>query len=58
MSGGHRTIHAIIAEDAAGWRLDRALAAAVPALSRERLKALISSGSVSAPGGALVRDPA
>jgi 23S rRNA pseudouridine1911/1915/1917 synthase len=57
MSGGHSTIIARIAEDAYGWRLDRALAAAVPALSRERLKALISSGSVAGPAG-IVRDPA
>jgi 23S rRNA pseudouridine1911/1915/1917 synthase len=57
MSGGHSTIIARIAEDAQGWRLDRALAAAVPTLSRERLKALISSGSVAGPAG-LVRDPA
>ncbi|HEY0114454.1 MAG TPA: RluA family pseudouridine synthase, partial [Allosphingosinicella sp.] len=42
---------------ALGWRLDRALAAAVPTLSRERLKALISSGAVAGPQGA-VRDPA
>jgi 23S rRNA pseudouridine1911/1915/1917 synthase len=41
----------------AGWRLDRALAAAVPSLSRERLKALIRSGAVEAAGKA-VRDPA
>jgi len=57
MSGGHSIITARIAEDAAGWRLDRALAAAVPALSRERIKALISSGAVAGPAG-LVRDPA
>jgi 23S rRNA pseudouridine1911/1915/1917 synthase len=57
VSGGHSTIIARIAEDAYGWRLDRALAAAVPTLSRERLKALISSGSVVGPAG-LVRDPA
>jgi 23S rRNA pseudouridine1911/1915/1917 synthase len=57
MSGGHSTIIASISEDSAGWRLDRALAAAVPTLSRERLKALISSGSVTGPKG-LVRDPA
>ena len=57
MSGGHSTIIASISEDSAGWRLDRALAAAVPTLSRERLKALISSGGVSGPRG-LVRDPA
>nr|WP_283937289.1 RluA family pseudouridine synthase [Sphingomonas anseongensis] len=40
-----------------GWRLDRALAAAVPTLSRERLKALIRTGAVEAAGTA-VRDPA
>jgi len=47
-----------VADDAAGWRLDRALAAAVPTLSRERLKALISSGAVAGPQGDAVRDPA
>jgi 23S rRNA pseudouridine1911/1915/1917 synthase len=41
----------------AGWRLDRALAALVPTLSRERLKALIRSGAVES-AGKLVRDPA
>ena len=41
----------------AGWRLDRALAAAVPTLSRERLKSLIRTGAVEA-GGKPVRDPA
>ena len=41
----------------AGWRLDRALAAAIPTLSRERLKGLISSGHVRGPAG-LARDPA
>ena len=44
MTGGHSIITATIAGDAIGWRLDRALAAAVPTLSRERLKALISCG--------------
>ena len=57
VSGGHSIIQARIDEDAAGWRLDRALAAAVPTLSRERLKALISSGAVAGPAG-VVRDPA
>src|SRR3954467_1157425 len=57
MPGGRSTIVAIIAEESAGWRLDRALAAAVPALSRERLKTLISSGAVTGPKG-IVRDPA
>jgi 23S rRNA pseudouridine1911/1915/1917 synthase len=58
MSGGHTIIQARIAEDARDWRLDRALAAAVPTLSRERLKALIGSGAVVGPQGAPVRDPA
>ncbi|TMJ18774.1 MAG: RluA family pseudouridine synthase [Alphaproteobacteria bacterium] len=57
MPGGHSTIIATIAEDSAGWRLDRALAAVVPTLSRERLKALISAGNVTGPKGP-VRDPA
>jgi 23S rRNA pseudouridine1911/1915/1917 synthase len=57
MTRGESNITATIAADAAGLRLDRALAAAVPTLSRERLKALISSGRVSGPAG-LVRDPA
>jgi len=47
-----------VANDAAGWRLDRALAAALPSLSRERVKALISSGSVLDAEGIAVRDPA
>jgi 23S rRNA pseudouridine1911/1915/1917 synthase len=54
--GGETIIEARIADGSAGWRLDRALAAAVPTLSRERLKALISAGSVQGPAG-LVRDP-
>jgi 23S rRNA pseudouridine1911/1915/1917 synthase len=56
--GDNRIIEAKVADDAAGWRLDRALAAAVPTLSRERLKALISSGAVAGPQGQPVRDPA
>jgi 23S rRNA pseudouridine1911/1915/1917 synthase len=55
--GGIQTIDVRLAPVHAGWRLDRALAAAVPTLSRERLKALIRSGAVEAPGGT-VRDPA
>jgi 23S rRNA pseudouridine1911/1915/1917 synthase len=58
MTRGGSTITATIAADAQGWRLDRALAAAVPTISRERLKALISSGQVLGPAGAPVRDPA
>ncbi|WP_246167197.1 RluA family pseudouridine synthase [Sphingomonas piscis] len=41
----------------AGWRLDRAVAEAVPTLSRERLKTLIKSGALAL-GEAPVRDPA
>ncbi|HEY0627414.1 MAG TPA: RluA family pseudouridine synthase [Allosphingosinicella sp.] len=58
MTRGVSIIRAEVAADAAGWRLDRALAAAVPTLSRERLKALISSGEVRDDAGAQVRDPA
>jgi 23S rRNA pseudouridine1911/1915/1917 synthase len=55
--GGFQTIDVRLAPAHAGWRLDRALADAVPTLSRERLKALIRSGAVEA-GGQPVRDPA
>ena len=55
--GGHQTIDARLTPAHAGWRLDRALADSVPALSRERIKALIKSGAVEASGVA-VRDPA
>src|SRR3954447_24948677 len=58
MIRGESIINAIVAADAAGWRLDRALAAALPTLSRERVKALIGGGRVTGPEGALVRDPA
>jgi 23S rRNA pseudouridine1911/1915/1917 synthase len=57
MTRGESIINATVASDAAGWRLDRALAAAVPTLSRERVKALISSGAVTGPAGSAVRDP-
>jgi len=48
---------ATLPADAAGWRLDRALAAAMPTLSRERLKALVCAGAVTL-GGDVKRDPA
>ena len=54
--GGTQIIQVSLGPDLAGWRLDRALAAAVPTLSRERLKALVRSGALQA-GGAAVRDP-
>lgn len=55
--GGIRTIEVRLKPTHAGWRLDRALAHAVPTLSRERLKALIRSGAVETAGEA-IRDPA
>jgi 23S rRNA pseudouridine1911/1915/1917 synthase len=58
MDRGVSIMHATIAADAAGWRLDRALASALPTLSRERLKALISGGEVRNEAGVAVRDPA
>src|SRR5438309_3395003 len=54
--GDFQTIDVRLAPAHAGWRLDRALADAVPTLSRERLKTLIRSGSVEAEGKP-VRDP-
>ena len=57
MDRGVSIIEARIAPAADGWRLDRALADAVPTLSRERLKSLISAGQVTRDGVA-VRDPA
>jgi 23S rRNA pseudouridine1911/1915/1917 synthase len=55
--GGHQTIDVRLEAAHAGWRLDRALAAALPTLSRERLKTLIRSGAVETKGSAF-RDPA
>src|SRR6478672_9479082 len=55
--GGIQTIDVRLEPAHAGWRLDRALAAAVPTMSRERLKVLIRSGAVEAEGKPL-RDPA
>jgi 23S rRNA pseudouridine1911/1915/1917 synthase len=46
----------LIADDEAGERLDRVLAAHVTELSRTRLKALIEGGSVTL-GGRTIRDP-
>ena len=54
--GGSQTIEVKLEPAHSGWRLDRALAASLPTLSRERLKALIRSGALSR-GGAAVRDP-
>ena len=58
MGGESQIIAVQLGPDHAGWRLDRALAATIPTLSRERLKALIRSGALVAAEGAAVRDPA
>src|SRR5688500_20235982 len=54
MAGGQQIIDVRLGRDHAGWRLDRALADAVPTMSRERLKALIRNGALTPP----LRDPA
>jgi 23S rRNA pseudouridine1911/1915/1917 synthase len=58
MNRGVSILEAVIGADAEGWRLDRALASALPTLSRERIKALISAGNVRRSDGTLPRDPA
>ena len=57
MAGGHTTVEIALDTSHAGWRLDRALAAALPSLSRERLKVLTKAGALTREGKA-VRDPA
>jgi len=57
MSGGDATIEIELDASHAGWRLDRALAAQLPALSRERLKVLTKAGALTRDGKP-VRDPA
>lgn len=56
MTKGGSSVNATITAEMDGWRLDRALAALVPLLSRERIKALISTGEVTL-GGIAARDP-
>jgi 23S rRNA pseudouridine1911/1915/1917 synthase len=58
MTRGDSILETVISADAEGWRLDRALASALPTLSRERIKALISAGQVRRGDGAQLRDPA
>jgi len=57
MAGGHTTVEIALDPSHAGWRLDRALAAVIPTLSRERLKVLTKSGALTRDGKAF-RDPA
>ena len=56
MSGGKIDVALEAAQ--AGWRLDRALADAIPTLSRERIKKLVKEGQLTDGRGNLVRDPA
>ena len=56
MAGGHSRIEIALDERHAGWRLDRALADALPSLSRERLKSLTKSGALTE-NEKIVRDP-
>lgn len=59
MDRGVSIVRAVVPEEAGGWRLDRALAAALPTLSRERLKVLIAAGEVVCEEGSTpLRDPA
>jgi 23S rRNA pseudouridine1911/1915/1917 synthase len=57
MAGGQTIIEIALDASQAGWRLDRALAAQVPTLSRERLKVLTKAGALTRDAEA-VRDPA
>ncbi|HEX2624835.1 MAG TPA: RluA family pseudouridine synthase [Sphingomicrobium sp.] len=57
MSGDPSIIDVALTPAHDGWRLDRALADAIPTMSRERLKSLVRSGALTADGRA-VRDPA
>jgi 23S rRNA pseudouridine1911/1915/1917 synthase len=58
MNRGVTILEATITAEWEGWRLDRALASALPTLSRERIKSLISAGQVRRGDGAALRDPA
>ncbi|HMN55278.1 MAG TPA: RluA family pseudouridine synthase [Sphingopyxis sp.] len=57
MLGDDEILTVTLADSAAGLRLDRALAEALPDLSRERLKTLIKGGRVSDASGAVLWDP-
>ncbi len=51
---GGRRIELVLGADAAGQRLDRALAAALPELSRARIQALLAAGRVARDGVAVI----
>jgi 23S rRNA pseudouridine1911/1915/1917 synthase len=58
MAGGHSLFEIALDASHAGWRLDRALAASVPTLSRERLKVLTKAGALTRPDGSAASYPA
>ena len=57
MQGDHDILTVALGDSAAGLRLDRALAEALPDLSRERLKSLIKNGRVTDARGTMLLDP-
>ncbi|MDZ3831560.1 MAG: RluA family pseudouridine synthase [Sphingopyxis sp.] len=57
MQGDDQILTVTLGDGSAGLRLDRALAEALPNLSRERLKMLIKGGRVADLGGAVLQDP-
>ena len=58
MKGDDDILTVALGDSAAGLRLDRALAEALPSLSRERVKTLIKGGRVTDAGGRILWDPA
>lgn len=58
MQGDDAILTVTLADSAAGLRLDRALAEALPDLSRERVKTLIKGGRVADTRGTVLWDPA
>lgn len=57
MQGDDDILTVALAHSASGLRLDRALAEALPDLSRERLKSLIKGGRVADASGTILWDP-
>ena len=57
MQGDDEILTVALTDSAAGLRLDRALAEALPNLSRERVKSLIKGGRVANADGAILWDP-
>ena len=57
MLGDDEILSVTLEDSAAGLRLDRALAEALPGLSRERVKTLIKGGRVADASGTILWDP-